>query len=460
MRENLRTGSGGWISPDAVNHGIEGYASTLSVLPGESVPLHVATDPAVPYRITVYRLGWYGGAGGRLVQCVPSDCVSFVQGSAQAIPPPDPSTGVVRAGWPVTDTIRTGPGWESGYYLAKFTPQDGRQPNGILFVVREPPANASSILVIASVNTWEAYNYWGGKSLYDFSSDGRVPANHVSFDRPWSPGSQWQFFAWGVHAVRFLERSGYDVSYATDLDVDRDPSLLLRHTLIVVAGHGEYWTGRERDAFEAARDAGVNLMFLGANIGYWQVRYEDDRHTIVSYKSPADPIADPAQKTLLFRALTPPRYECALEGVMHTGSIERPGTPPADYNVNPQALSDPWFDGTGFTSTSVLPGLVAPEWDQVVDPHKAYSCWFPNLTVFFHHEGPPGNADAVRYIAKSGAMVFSSGSLGFQWGLDNFPPNRAAPTADPRLQRFLQNALDDMTQGPVSAWLPGPSWTG
>jgi len=56
-------------------------------------------------------------------------------------------------------------------------------------------------------------------------------------------------------------------------------------------------------------------------------------------------------------------------------------------------------------------------------------------------------------------MVFSSGSLGFQWGLDNFPPNRATPTADPRLQRFMQNALDDMTQGPVPAWIPGPSWT-
>lgn len=454
--ENLRTGVTGWLSPDAVNHGIEGYASTLSVLPGETVPLHVSTNPAAPYRIQVYRIGWYGSAGGRLVQCIPTDCVSYEQGSPQPIPGPD-ANGEVRAGWPITDVVRTGADWQSGYYIAKLTLQNGGQPNGILFIVRERPQDASRVLVIASVNTWEAYNYWGGKSLYDFSSDNHIQANRVSFDRPWSPGSQWQFFAWGIHTIRFLERSGYDVSYATDLDVDRDPSLLLRHTLVVVAGHGEYWTSRERDAFDAARDAGVNLAFLGANTGYWQVRYEDDDHTIVSYKSPADPIADPMQKTMLFRALPSPRYECALEGVMHLGSIERSGDPPADYNVNPNALGDPWFDGTGFTATSTLPGLVGPEWDQVVDPHKAYSCWFPNLTVFFHHEGPPGNADAVRYIAKSGAMVFSSGSLGFSWALDSFP-NPAGVHEDPRLEQFMRNALDDMTQGPVASWLPGPSW--
>jgi len=456
--ENLRGGVAGWLAPDAVNHGVEGYASEASVLPGESLHLHVSTDPAARYRIAFYRIGWYGGAGGRLVACLPSDCHSFEPGEPRSVPAPDPATGVVRAGWPVTDTIATGPNWPSGYYLAKLTLADGRQANGVLFVVRESPANASSVLVVASVNTWEAYNYWGGKSLYDFSSDGRVPANRVSFDRPWSPGSQWQFFAWGVHAVRFLERNDFDVSYTTDVDVDRNPGELQRHTLVIVAGHGEYWTGRERDAFDAARDAGVNLMFLGANIGYWQVRYEDGGRTIVGYKSDADPVRDPALQTVLFRALRPPRYECALEGVMHMGSIEYPGTPPADYSVNPAALSDPWMDGTGFAAPSVLPGLVGPEWDQVVDPHKAWSCWFPNLTVFFHHEGPPGNADAVRYVAKSGAMVFSSGSLGFQWGLDTFPGS-AATTADPRLQRFLLNALDDLTQGPVPTWLPGPAWT-
>jgi hypothetical protein len=457
--ENLRTGASGWLAPDAINHGVEGYASEVSVLPGDAVHLHVSTAPEADYRIAVFRIGWYGGSGGTLVACVPADCVSFEHGTAQPLPAPD-ANGEVRAGWPVTDTIRAARDWRSGYYLAKLTLANGGQPNGVLFVVRDQPANASSVLVVAPVNTWQAYNYWGGKSLYDFSSDGRVPANRVSFDRPWSPGSQWQFFAWSVQAIRFLERNGFDVSYTTDVDVDSDPRELLRHTLVVLAGHGEYWTSGERNAFEAARDAGVNLMFLGANNGYWQVRYEDGRRTIVGYKSDADPVKDQSLQSVLFRALRPPRYECSLEGVMHLGSIERPGTAPADYALNPKALADPWFDGTGFTAASVLPGLVGPEWDQVVDPHKAWSCWFPNLTVFFHHEGEPGNADAVRYVAKSGATVFSAGSLGFVWGLDNFPPNTSTPTADPRLQRFLLNALDDMTQGPVPAWLPGPAWSG
>src|SRR5262249_10979402 len=161
--------------------------------------------------------------------------------------------------------------WTSGYYLARLVRPDGGDPNGVLFVVREAPQHhASTILVEGPVNTWEAYNSWGGRSLY-VATEGASPANHISLDTPWTPGSQWQFFKWSIELVRFLEREGYDVSYTTDIDVDRDPAELLHHSLIVVNGHGEYWTSTMRDAFEAARDARVNLMFMGANIGYWQV---------------------------------------------------------------------------------------------------------------------------------------------------------------------------------------------
>jgi hypothetical protein len=178
------------------------------------------------------------------------------------------------------------------------------------------------------------------------------------------------------------------------------------------------------------------------------VRYEDDRRTIVGYKERPDPITDPKLQTTLFRSLTPPRYECALLGVQHQGSLLRAGMPRVDYAVNPAALDDPWFAGTGFTSTSVLPDLVGPEWDQVVSPKVAWPCQFSSLTVFFHHEGAPGNADAVRYVAPSGARVFSTGSLQFAWGLDTFMTGGRGHTEppDPRLQQFMRNALADLTQ--------------
>jgi hypothetical protein len=457
--ENARSGGSGWAAPSASARPIEGYASETSVYPGGTVHLHVSTAPAGDYRIEVYRLGWYGDRGGRLITCIPG-CDATEPGTSEPVPAPDPSTGLVRATWPVTDTVTVGSDWTSGYYLARLVRADGARPTCVLFVVREDPSRASNILVVSSVNTWQAYNSWGGKSLYNYSSTSLAPANRVSFDRPWGPGSQAQFFEWGIHLVRFLERGAYDVSYVTDVDVDRDPSELLHHSLVIVNGHSEYWTSRMRDAYETARDAGVNLMFMGANDGYWNVRYEDDRRTIVSYKSTDDPVTDPAGQTVLFRSLTPPRYECALLGVAHQGAIERGDAPALDFQVVDSAIDDRWFVGTGFDRDSVLRGLVGPEWDQVVDPKKAYSCDFSaeQFTTFFHYEGEPGNADTVRYVAPSGAIVFSAGSLQFVWGLDDYRLESAPGAADPRLQQFVRNALADMTRRSPGGTRLGRSW--
>src|SRR5205807_7488832 len=141
------------------------------------------------------------------------------------------------------------------------------------------------LLVQVPANTWQAYNDWGGRSLYSGPNE---PAGYrVSFDRPFAGGHDAAFrgeqapLAIEIQVVRFLERNGYDVAYQTDLDTDRDPASLLTHRLVMVAGHDEYWTKTIRDAFDAARDRGVNLAFMGANIGFWQMRYEDDRQTIV-----------------------------------------------------------------------------------------------------------------------------------------------------------------------------------
>ena len=106
-------------------------------------------------------------------------------------------------------------------------------------IVREPAGQHASALVIAPVNTWQAYNPWGGKSLYDFQSDG-VAAVKVSFNRPYHPAHT--FLEYDLDLIRWLEREGYDVSYTTDVDVDSQPGSLLQHTLVMTAGHDEYWS--------------------------------------------------------------------------------------------------------------------------------------------------------------------------------------------------------------------------
>ncbi len=269
--ENAKPGSTGWeplitAIPPGLEHSIEGYSSQVSALPGEAIDLHVSTSPAARYRVEVYRLGWYGGAGGRLIGCLP-DCAGDEQGTARPIPAPDPATGILSAGWPVTDSFTIPADATSGYFSVKLLltsgPQAGQSTN-VPVIVRAPAGQNATVLVDSAVNTLQAYNPWGGKSLYPNSSTNGVAAVKVSFDRPYDASF---FPRYEINLLRFLEREGYDMSYTTDVDVHRNPAELTGHRLVVVSGHDEYWSKEMRDAFEAARDGGTNLAFMGADIG-------------------------------------------------------------------------------------------------------------------------------------------------------------------------------------------------
>jgi len=225
------------------------------------------------------------------------------------------------------------------------------------------------------------------------------------------------------------------------------PASLLRHRLVVVAGHSEYWSRTMRDGFDTARDHGVNLAFMGANDAYWQVQMQDGGRTVMSYKSTSDPNPDPNGKTSMFRELTPPRYECALIGIQHqgVGLYWKPG----DYSVVASSLADPWMRKTGFTAKTSLRGLVSVEADTIPGNQTASSSCGHSLTVFFHRElggDKDGNADSTRYTAPSGATVFASGSHQFSWGLDDFKldPDQGHGFVSHPLQRFVRNAFDSM----------------
>jgi hypothetical protein len=337
----------------------------------------------------------------------------------------------------------------SGYYYALLRVTSGGDDFGargyVAFVVRDPPSRRSQILVQVPVNTWQAYNPWGGKSLYPFNSTDMAPATRVSFDRPLAFTAQGPF-DWEYNLVRFLEREGYDVSYQTDVDTDARPTSLLDHRLVIVNGHDEYWTKQLRDAFNTARNAGTNLAFVGSNAGYWQVRYEDGRRTIVGYKDAApDPEPNPALKTIRFRSLSPPRPECALMGVMFLRLREHQSGP-VDYTVTNAAPSDAWFAGTGFNPGDKVLDIVGNEWDSLPDPPVPATCVKPQLKVLFHFEGQPADADAVRYTATSGARVFAGGAQQLSWALDTFNLTRFGRTLPPdtRFQQFMRNVLADL----------------
>ena len=305
-------------------------------------------------------------------------------------------------------------------------------------------------MIQVPVDTWQAYNSWGGQSLYDLP--GLAPrANHVSFNRPYAwqgPGGQGPL-GWEIPFVRFVERTGYDVSYQSDVYTDAHPASLLTHRLVAVAGHSEYWTRTMRDAFDAARDAGkVNLAFLGANNAYWQIRLADAGRTIVAYKSLYDPEPDVRLKTAMFREVG--RRECELLGIQHQGASPL-YWPPGDYTVPAAALADPWMQGTGFQAGDTVRGVVSVESDTIPGTETAGASCGHSLTVLFHRQlggDKDGNADAVRYTNFNGAMVFASGSHQFSWALDNFSdvPGESRGLVDPRMQLFMKNALDAMTK--------------
>jgi hypothetical protein len=287
----------------------------------------------------------------------------------------------------------------------------------------------------------------------------------VSFDRPYAVTDDQVYLDYPV--VRFLDQFGYDAAYVTDADVDADPGMLGRHRLVVVPGHSEYWTKAMRDGFEAAAALGTNLAFLGGNTAYWQIRYADaNRRVLEEYRSAAaDPSANPRQKTVRWRDEPLLRPECELVGVQWQGGDNTSDPGPHDYAVVARALGDPWFAGTGFREGDAVKGAVGREWDAVAPECASRE---RVQTVFFRYRGnptpqPPGvytstfhstAADVVRTVLPSGAIVFAAGSIEFGWSLTGSADGSAVAPAvtsavqppDPRLQRFVRNAFDEMTR--------------
>jgi RTX calcium-binding nonapeptide repeat (4 copies) len=458
--ENQKPGTPGWATI-GVAHGraIEGY-TTPSARPGETITFHVSAEPEASYRVLVYRIGWYGGAGARLAACLPS-CEGTAAAVTQPIPAPN-NVGLVHADWPVSQTLAIPGDWVSGYYLVHYLLTSGPYAGNSSvswMLLREGAVRRAPILVQAGASTWQAYNGWGGGSLYEFNSPAGRRAAKVALDRPVERQSLRRAFEWDAPLVLFLERSGYDVSYQADVDTARDPTTLERRKALVVAGHNEYWAKAVRDGFERARAAGTSLAFFGANAAYWQVRYEDDFRTLVGYKSSAwDPETDSLLETDLFRVLVPPRYECELIGIQHQGgtlSWEAHG----DYTVTQAAGQDPWLVAAGLAPGDVVKGIVSREVDTIPGWLSAVNSCGNELTVLFHRElggDTNGNADAVRFTSPSGAKVFASGSHQFAWGLSEVPGVEEIPKGlvDERLQRLVRAMIDDMLEdvasGPAS----------
>ena len=444
--ENARPGSTDWrLTKPATANQIEGYAGAVSIQAGEPVDLYISTA-APTFGVKAFRMGYYRGDEGRLVWSA-----SSLPGYTQPRCPVLSKTLTVECDWGhpvVVDTTS----WPQGDYLFKLESSTGWQ-SYIPLTVRDD-ASRSAYLVNNSVTTWQAYNEFGGRDLYtgpgSYGRPGGIRSRSevVSFDRPYALGNgSGDFVGLELPMVAAMESLGLDVSYTTDIDVSEQPQLLYLHRAFISLGHDEYFTLAMRQGLTAARDAGVNLVFLGANAAYRHIRLQasplgPDREE-VDYKDPyADPLLgkDNADVTP-WAWRDPPNNapESELLGEM--------------WQCNPvhadMVITDPsaWlYAGTGLRMGSRIPGIVGPEYDNF-DPYV------PNpgdVTVVARSpvrcDGHAEEADMTYYSAPSGAGVWDTGTIDWVGSVTPYCNTCTAPNA---VTRITLNVLAAFGAGPA-----------
>jgi hypothetical protein len=403
--ENTKPGTTAWSVTNPGRDGdIEGYANVVSTPAGTPVTLYVSTvDPS--FHVEAYRLGYYGGTGGRLVW------QSGTQpGTKQAPGTFTAGTNMVEARWNPSFQVPIDARFPPGVYFLKLVGSSGVQ-HLVPLTVRDDTSNAT-YMVQCSVTNWQAYNDWGGYSLYK-GADGNFDtrARVVSFDRPYRLGAgQADFLGLDFPLIMLMEQLGLDMTYSTDVDTHAHPELLLRHKAFFSHGHDEYWSKEMRDGVTAARDAGVNLVFFGSNALFRQIRFDASplgaNRREICYKSNDDPIhqTDPSRTTVNWREPPVSRPESDLIGELYESNPVR-----ADMIVvDPGA----WlFEGLGLTAGQALPGVVGSEYDHYLPSQVGPK----NVQILCHSplvcRGVKSYADMTYYSAPSGAGVLATGTL-------------------------------------------------
>jgi hypothetical protein len=439
---------------------VRGYVSRETVRAGESETIYVSAPRARTVRIRIFRMGWYRGLGGREVLSSRP-----LRVRAQPACPHNYETGLTECAWHPTLSFVVPSALPSGVYIAKLTASTGG--SDCLFVVLA--ARAQPLLVQLPTSTYEAYNTYGGDSLYPGGADrvgitGTTQGVEVSYERPYdSITGAGEFFARDVAMVRFLERYGYPVAYTTSESVNEDPAQVMGHRALIDIGHSEYWSEKQAAAFASALRAGTDLLFFGSDTMAWRIRYvrasraagqagAPDR-TIVAYKQFAS--LDPNRN---FPTGTFPGGGASLTGSAYqdciTPRLSKGGPPTYRYyrwvpsiDLRPQWL----FAGTGITSSTLIGGIVGYELDMrtPASPRRTEVLGAGAAPCMGAARGervggrPESVAQTTLYTARSGALVFNTGTLGWELGLEPVPSaSPDAPRApNPYLVALTRNLL-------------------
>ena len=435
---------------------IEGYCSQQSVAAGDRLQIMVSTDPARQFSIEIFRTGYYGGCGARLLTTL-----GPLDGKPQPVPQEGPRA-LHECRWEPSIELTIPDDWPSGVYLGRLTTiPDGHEPywqSYVIFIVRDD--RPADILFQCSDNTWQAYNRWPDNfSLYTHPQGGQGPWADVSFDRPYGRQSQFmaivndplslgsgEYISFEFPLAYWLEEHGYDVTYCSNVDL-LQPDRARKCKAFLSVGHDEYWDIRQYRSVEQLRDAGVNVLFLTGNGVCWV--------------SPFKPSTSGQPDRIIFRGGPfGSDYRWGKEREAQHGPFPEQG-PDEGYlmgarNVRPVngggdwicTLPEHWiFEGTGMQLGEAVPGLVG--WEYHGDPPDD----LPGLEVVAAGTAWQGGVNpqqwtATIYPGPKENYVFNASTIFWAQGLGR-PPGHTLPWShwsrphgpDPRIQQIMHNLL-------------------
>ncbi len=486
-----------WQIDGIGDESIQGFATAMSVDIGETEKFKIKT-PSSKYHVNIIRLGYYGGDGARMIEAGIKPSATLPQSQPECLH--QEATGLVDCGnWGVSASWKVPATAVSGLYVAQLVREDTGGESQIFFVVRNDESHAPIVLKTSDA-TWQAYNAYGGNSLYSCTKwcpkgepEGYKAAYSVSYNRPFDgtfptdDGKSDPFYS-EYQMIRFLEKNGYDMSYVSQPDLVAEPGLLLNHKVFISSGHDEYWAGPERTAVESARDAGVNLAFFSANELFWKTRWQPSidgtgtaNRTLTTYKEthfnePVDP-AEPGVSTPTWQD---PRFgtqggagrpQNSLTGQLFlvnsgTADIKVPGTfAKLRFWRNTQVAS---LTPSQTVTLSQGTGTLGYEWD--VDPDNGFrpagriplsSTTVNGVETFTDYgtkveENTPATHSLSLYRAPSGALVFGAGTVQWSWGLDptnawhGGSTNPAEKAPDRNMEQATVNLMADMGAQPAT----------
>jgi hypothetical protein len=461
--ENAKGGTDDWqltrVRPDASEHRtpwVEGYCSRQSVMPGEAIDIHVSTNPPRPFRIEIFRTGYYGGKGARRMTTLgPFD------GKAQPVPKIGPKD-LHECRWEPSATLAIPADWPSGVYLGRLTTivDEDREPywqSYVVFVVRD--GRPADILFQCSDNTWQAYNRWPSHySVYTHPKGGQGPWADVSFDRPYGRESQFtgvvndplsfgsgEYLPLEFPLAYWLEQHGHDVTYCCNSDMVT-PDQGLSCKAFISVGHDEYWDIRQFRSVSTMRDEGVSLLFLSGNAVCWVTPLRsssDGRPNRIMFRGgPYGGDRDYARDRQKEHGPFPEHGpdEGLLMGVRNVEPVNGGG----DWVV---VKPEHWiFEGTGVKKGDRIPGLIG--WEYHGDPAEV-----PGLEVVAAGTAWVGGVKpqkwaATVYPGPKGNVVFNASTIFWAQGL-SMPPGHTLPWShwsrphgpDERVQKITANVL-------------------